>query len=127
MQALLVDPAERTVTPVQLKDGGGNLDEIYRLLGCSNISAAHINDRGDLVYVDDEGLLKGPTDFFLLDPYPQPLAGKGLIVGTDAEGNDVAPSVTRDWVVENIDFGAPMRIGSMIMFMGDRTRREIRA
>lgn len=127
MQALLVDPAERTVTPVPLKDGGDNLDEIYRLLGCTNISAAHLNDQGDVVYVDGEGLEKGPTSFFLLDPYPQPLAGKGLIVGTDTEGTDITPTVDREWVVENIDFGTPMIAGPVVLFMGDRAIREIRA
>lgn len=43
----------------------------------------------DTLYVDDEGLMKNPERLFAMAGAHQPFAGKGLIVGTDAEGNSI--------------------------------------
>ena len=114
----LVDPTERTITQVDVVRPAD-------LIGCSTITASAFNDAGDVVYVDDEGLLKGPTDFFLIEGYPQPLAGKGVVVGTDDEGDDVEPSVSLEWLQENIDCGCIVKMGNVIMFMGERHRKPI--
>lgn len=114
----LIDPAARTLTPV-------DVDKPRDLIGCDRITTAYFNDASDVVYVDDEGLLKGPTDFFLIEGYPQPLAGKGVVVGTDAEGNDISPTVSEGWLRDNLDFGHMLQIGDALMFMGDRHRRII--
>ena len=123
MQALLIDPAERTVSPVQLD--GGNIDRMQQLIGCETFTAAYLPN-GDTIYVDDEGLFK-QTSFFLIEGITQPLAGKGLLMGSDDQGNSTEPSVSREWVVDNIDFGHPMIAGPVVLFMGDRAIREIPA
>lgn len=122
MRAYLIDPAERTLTVV---DHDGKLSSIYELLGCDRVTTAQVADLGDVVYVDDEGLLKGPTNFFLVEGHPTPLAGKGLVVGTTYDGDDAEPNVTEEWLRDNLDFGAPMKMGSLLMFVGDRHMREI--
>ena len=79
--AILIDPTARTVTidrrPWTLRDlqeaVGGYIDVYTAIKGLS-------------VFVDDEGLLKGPADFFIL-PGCQPLAGVGVILGdVDEDG-----------------------------------------
>ena len=122
MQAFLIDPEARTLEIIDI-DG---LESIQEAIRCDTITAARFNDT-DVVYVDDEGLLKGPTSFFLIEGYPQPLAGRGVVVGTDAEGDDTPPTVTEEWLREHLDFGLPVKMGSNLMFVGDRHMRLIDA
>lgn len=119
----LIDPVERTIIKVEVSPN--DLGTYYRALDCETFTLAAFNDIGDVVFVDDDGLLKGPTSFFLIEGYPQPLAGKGLVLGTDPEGETIAPTVGFDWLVENVDFGVPMRVGDRVLFMGDRHIREV--
>lgn len=123
MKAFLIDPDERSVTEV---DYSGDYRQIYTLIGAECFTAAEFNEFGDVVYVDDEGLMKGPTSFFIIEGYPQPLAGKGLVIGTDEEGDSQAPSTDLEWLQSNVDFGAPVKAGDTILFVGDRNVRTIR-
>lgn len=122
MRAFLIDPGARTLTTVEYD---GDYTTIYQLLGIDTFDVVRFGDDGDVIYVDDEGLMKGPTDFFLIEGYPQPIAGKGLVLGTDAEGDDIEPKVSEEWLRENLDFGNMMNLGGTLMFMGDRHRRII--
>ena len=47
-------------------------------------------ENNDVLYADDNGLIDGKKhDFFaVLDVYQAPLAGRGLLVGSDAQGGD---------------------------------------
>ena len=57
----------------------------------------------DAIYVDDNGLDRREQAFFFCDLYPyQPLAGKGLWVGSTASGNDTGPKMTLDYVQQHI-------------------------
>jgi hypothetical protein len=47
---------------------------------------------GEAIFVDDNGLLNNPVRFFKYAGYEQPLAGKGLILGSDAEGDTIGAS-----------------------------------
>jgi hypothetical protein len=84
--AYLIDSAKRTVTQVEY----ANVTDINNLIGCHTFClgyANHIN--GDTMYVDDEGLLHNPQHFFLFDHRAdQPLAGNGLFVGREIEGDE---------------------------------------
>lgn len=86
MKAVLIDSKNRTITDVEYS---GDYKEIYRLIGCSCFTVVRNLPDGDDVFVDDEGLLKltGDTPFFTIPWYPSPLAGSGLILSTDAEGD----------------------------------------
>lgn len=91
MHAVLIDPFKREVTDIEYS---GDWREIRTLIDCDIFTVAHIGDGND-VFVDDEGLLKDlySTAFFAVDGYPQPLAGKGLVLGCDDEGESVSPSI----------------------------------
>lgn len=98
MRAILIDPFEKTVkyveTSGQLDDCHG-LPGMYTLLQCSTVDARSIGVARDTLWFDDEGIL-GDLDkqeFFVLGAYPYPFAGRGLILGTDAEGGCEPPSV----------------------------------
>jgi hypothetical protein len=75
-----------------------NIEEIYAALTCeehevTTFDAVAMNEYGDTCFVDDEGLFHGWA-FFRIDGYDQPLAGRGLILGTDSEGRSTDPHIS---------------------------------
>lgn len=105
IKAILIDPFEMTVSEV---DYGGEMADIYRLIDADLFTVAGFGEDGDGVYVDDEGLFKATQRFFKLDGYPQPLAGKGLILGSNDGGESVAPVTTLESVRASIRWVQPL-------------------
>lgn len=92
MRAYLIDPFTRTVEEVPYS---GHYSDIYRLTQCDTFTVVGL-PRNDALYIDDEGLLGDITQqaFFRFAGYPTPLAGRGLILGTDVEGDTTNPEMT---------------------------------
>lgn len=91
VRAYLIDPGKRSIEEVTLTQRPTPLYEIYKLLDCTTITAVSLNDT-DAIYCDDEGLLHGPVhQFFSFKGLEQPIAGKGLVIGIDDDGNDASP------------------------------------
>ena len=105
MKAILIDPENHTVTEVEYN---GNYKHIYELIGCETFTVVDIGrDNNGLthsIFVDDEGLLNNPRYFFIWNGYQQPLAGKGLILGCDEEGETVAATLDLEAVRLNVSF-----------------------
>ena len=92
--AYLIDPSTQTIEPVTLTRKPTPLAELYQLLGCKLVTAVPI-DEHDSIYVDDEGLINGPVrQFFGIRGNGQPLAGRGLVLGIDDDGNDASARIT---------------------------------
>ena len=76
----------------------GDYRTLYPLIGndCSAFDCVRIDDKGTTLYVDDEGLMK-PNRLFVIGTAfgHQRLAGNAVVVGTDSQGNSVAPSITK--------------------------------
>ena len=113
-KAILIDPHSQTVQPVEWN---GDYKHIYELTGCDCYDVARINKHGDGVFVDDEGLFKEEQAFFLVSGYPQPLAGKGLILGVDEEGESVEPKVTLERIADTIRWVLPVKINGDLMWI----------
>ena len=90
MRALLIDPKERSVTEVQ---NNGALSDTTRLLECETPTNLGWLAEGDTLWIDDEGMRKNPRHFFTVRGGCQ-IAGKGLVIGIDAEGNDCDAAIT---------------------------------
>ena len=101
MKAYLIDPVAETVTEV---DHNGDYRQIYELIQAQPFTCVGLWDEGDAVYIDDEGLLNNPRYFFLLDGYPQPLAGRGLVLGADEEGESRSPKITLESLRKRVSF-----------------------
>lgn len=87
MKAILINVHDKTVTQIDIE---GGLDSMYKSIGCGTIEAVHsyVFQGGDIMYVDEEGLLKDePGPFFRIIGFHQLLAGNGLVLGTDEEGD----------------------------------------
>ena len=85
-RAYLVDPTTKLISQVCIKD----YTDIQRHIGCDMFTMACRLDNDDVLYVDDSGLIDGKMrDYFaVLDAYLAPLAGRGLLVGSNAQGGD---------------------------------------
>jgi hypothetical protein len=75
------------VTPVTV----GDFTDIHKHLGIEGgtFTLVRLNTYGDVMYVDDEGALKENTIMYLNGNYP--IYGKGLVLGSKADGSDKAP------------------------------------
>lgn len=100
MRAILIDPVAKTVTEVDHKD---DYRDIYRLIEAEPFTVLEVGP-GDWLFLDDEGLYRPGQKFFRWKDYPQPLAGKGLLLGGDEEGDSVDTQRTIEWVQEHVGF-----------------------
>jgi hypothetical protein len=96
MKAILIDPFTKTITEVE---HNGDYKQIYELIGCYCFTAVNLDNKGNAVYVDDNGLIEDIDNqqFFMIfnqDGVPAVLAGKGLILGCDAEGESVSTTIS---------------------------------
>lgn len=92
------------------------LADLQRCVG-GLICFAHGWDNGDVLFVDDEGLLKGNTRGFEIQGAHQPFMGSGVIVGRevyDDEGeciDQLNPTITVDLVRQIVAFGIVRAFG----------------
>ena len=105
MRAILINPETKTITEVEYT---GDYKNIYEHIGADCFTAISIdhyeNEDRETIFVDDEGLYRNPQNFFMWSGYDQPLAGKGLILGTDAGGESVATSYGIEYVKAMVSF-----------------------
>lgn len=103
MKAVLIDAKARTISDIEYS---GNWRDISPMLGCDLFTVVRNLPDGDDVYVDDEGLLKLNADsvFFEMPWYPNPLAGSGLILSCDRDGNSTAAVHDADYYRKHITF-----------------------
>jgi hypothetical protein len=102
MKAVLIDPYKEEVTDVTYN---GDYKQIYEHIKVDCFALVRLSDDDD-VFVDDEGLLKlkPSTKFFALPDYPQPLAGYGLILGNDNEGESISAHHDAAFYRERVKF-----------------------
>jgi hypothetical protein len=83
--AYLINSAKRTITEVT----HNGLKDMQQLVG-GHIEGAWMSPADDVLYVDEEGLLKPQEHFFIClgRPDRQPLAGNGLFVGREILDRD---------------------------------------
>lgn len=100
MRGFLIDPFERTISEV---DYNGDFHQIYKLIDCDTFTCVTVNDRGDALFVDDEGLInEKPQAFFGWYGYPQPLAGKALLLGNNVMGESAPTTFTLNKTNEHV-------------------------
>jgi hypothetical protein len=114
VKAFLIDPIAKTITEVVHNRGNSGRDalhDIYMHIGCTCVDAVRMDD-GDTIYVDDEGLLKqpNPNSFWALpELYAEQACwtGKGLVLGSDGQGDTIEPKVTLDELKRMVRFLEP--------------------
>lgn len=115
MKAILINPKEETISVVEHK---GGIDSIYKLVGCRTFEAVYPFQNNDIIYVDEEGLLKDSNYSFNIkcsEGISYPLMGNGLIVGSTEDGEDADCSSTVEELKNIITFKGKVAISE-----GDR-------
>jgi hypothetical protein len=87
----LIDPAAMSIAPWLYNGDWRTIAPAIRI-GQSPFTIVHIDD-GDVIYVDDEGLLKPLDWFFAIKGGHQPFAGCGLVLGSDEDGESVSAKI----------------------------------
>ena len=100
MLAILIDPFTETI---EMVDYSGDWEDISELIGCSLFTTIDLGD-SDTLYVDDEGLYVKNQRFFNLKGYPQPLAGRGLVLGYTLDGDSTDSSLTVSQVQDMVSW-----------------------
>lgn len=108
MRAILIDPYDKSISEIEYD---GTLESAYAIISCYTIQGVSIDD-DHVVYVDEEGLLHEPKPFWQWWGSPNPIAGKGLIVKIDGEGEDAAATVPLDTITKLVSF-PPVRFTGM--------------
>lgn len=102
MRAIIIDAEKRSVSEADIDGGlqslqqiiGGLIDPVYPGLEGTDHHC----------YVNDEGLLNNPQNFFMLKDGHQPLAGNGVILSTTPEGDEAPATLPLHWVKERVTF-----------------------
>ena len=91
MKGFLIDPASRTVTPVDIE---GGVDGVRKLIGFPTVDSDEIDDNGDRLFFDEECFIRSApgSPRFRVDNLA-PVAGRGVIVGSSAQGKELADVV----------------------------------
>lgn len=105
MRAILIKP-DQPLDPVEVIEYDGDWRKISKLLSyekhdVSIFTCVYVDENHTLL-VDDEGLLHGPEHFFIWPKYPQPLAGRGLILGDSPDGDSVSATLDVEWVRKSV-------------------------
>ena len=87
----LIDPAARSIAPWPYNGDWRTIAPAIRI-GQSPFTLVEIGD-GDVIYVDDEGLLKPLDWFFAVKGGHQPFAGCGLVLGSNDEGETASARI----------------------------------
>ena len=105
MRAIKINTDRRNVEVIDFE---GDYLEIQKEIGVDCFTCVDLDDNNSL-FVDDEGLFKN-TDFFMVEGYPEPLAGNGLILGLDYETGE---TIGAEMEVPKIKFISRMELAIM--------------
>jgi hypothetical protein len=91
MRAYLINPADRTITAVDVTDG---LTGIRKLIGFDSVDSDEIGAGGDRLWFDESCFIRQQEGAgrFRLDTLA-PVAGKGVVIGSCAAGGEFADAV----------------------------------
>lgn len=89
MKAILIDPEKQSIEFVDINDRS----DIVRLIGFDTLESDAIGTEGDRLFFDEECFLRGTIGRFQIDTVI-PVSGKGVIVGSDEDGNTLREVAT---------------------------------
>lgn len=100
MRAIRINPYDRTVTEVETTGAGPGHRGLYELLSAPThkvdiFTTVSLGGRdGETIYLDDDGFLQPGHAVWRLQDYGSPLAGVGVIVGTDDGGDSISTALS---------------------------------
>lgn len=114
MQAYLIDPSDQTIETIHYD---GDWKTISYWIAADTFDVASTSD-GLSIYIDDEGLFKEDQSFFTITGYPQPLAGRALVLGPpDEDGEATSCLLTPTQMAFRVRFVDLVKIHDRIITM----------
>jgi hypothetical protein len=110
----VINPQTRSIEPHVF----GGLSSLYYALDCQHVDCVETRDFD--VWVDDEALMGRPKFFFAVKGYPEPLAGRGFVLGRNAEGGSITPSISKSELERRIMFLLRDDLGNILRVHADR-------
>jgi hypothetical protein len=101
MRAIIVNAKDRTITETDIV---GSLRSLQQIVGGLIEPVSQGLDDYHHCYVNEEGLLNDPQDFFMFSGGHQPLAGNGVILSSTDDGGEAPCSLPLHWVKERVTF-----------------------
>ena len=129
-KAILINPFNKTIEMVDY-DFGGSYLQISHLIGTEEcvkpLFQAIDIDGTNSVYIDEEGLYRETQAYFMWEGYHQPLQGKGLILGTDweGEGESIPTTLSLDEVKEQVSFHENIQVAPSFTISSFETDEEM--
>ena len=127
-KAILIDPKADLENAISVIDCG-DFRDIQKHLKCDCFTTVQLDDRGTTLYVDDEGWIKYGSQLetvyhigaFMWEGYGSPLAGRGLILGTNlATGESTDCEMPRLRVMEKVSVAkVPPHVAAMFELQPD--------
>ena len=119
MNAYFINPFSKKITTV---DYDGDYQSISRLIDASRgyFDVVRLYGNQDAAFVDDEGLYVEDQQFWIHRNYPQPLAGKALVLGCNDEGDSIEPQTSFEKLANDIKFiGDSFELNLLHTFVGN--------
>jgi Domain of unknown function (DUF3846) len=114
MKAYWINATTKTIETVEWN----STDKLRELVG-GWIEINRIWPTGDVLYADEEGLLKGGTTWFRLAGKTNPICGNGILVGPEVPEDDwrewlsnTDPVLTIEQLAAEITFVTPEQVAS---------------
>ena len=99
MKALLISPETQQIEQIEI----AGEDDIIAQIGFDTLESDSIGAQGDHLYFDEECFLRGTAGRFQIDKLI-PVSGKGVIVGTAADGSLQDVTTTIDELQSRIKY-----------------------
>lgn len=104
--AYLLDPETALFRPVTVDNGIG-YGPFYNLIDCRTIEVVRFDER-HILLTDEDGLRDGLTAFTTYNRYPQPLAGRLVLIGGDGSGPHTSPLISIEDAAKHFTFCRPV-------------------
>ncbi len=101
MKALKIDVATKKVTQVEIQD----YKEIYKHINAELFCCPVQFPNGDVLYADDEGLLKEVVGCFCMPNWNHPIVGNAIILGSTEYGESTDCKTKAEYLQSTILFG----------------------
>lgn len=123
MQAILIDPRDKTIAMTEYDAKPG---EIVEVLGDSvrYFDVVNLYKNRDAAFVDDEGLYADDQFFWMHRNYPVPLAGRGILLGCDEEGETVEVKTAIEQVQHDVKFLGTLFEVKMMMTLASGNQKN---
>jgi hypothetical protein len=100
MKAILIDPWEKSLATIQIKDAKpdvhSQLEQLYNLVGEEGLDFAYVLPGESIAVGDHSAQQNPPFPSYSLEGYSERLYGRGVVIGFKPNGEECETKLTVD-------------------------------